>query len=162
MQTSIPSFSSLFLMLLSILKMKHIFLHFSLFRSYSFQSPSFPVSYFLFLSPACLLLHIIYFFFLLLFLSLSVFCFLCCCLLSFLLSSTFILYLCLLLYSLVLFSLSFVHLCVCFFVIIIIIIIIISFLSSCSSFLYLLPFNFLSAFTFFYIFLSLLFFLLQG
>ena len=47
MQTSILPFSSLFNLLLLFLKMKQIFLHFSLFRSYFFQSLSFLVFYFL-------------------------------------------------------------------------------------------------------------------
>ena len=67
--------------------MKNIFLHFSLFRSYSFQSVSCPVFYFPYLLFSifllCLSLHILYFLFLLLSLSLSLFYFISCCLLSF-------------------------------------------------------------------------------
>ena len=73
-------------------QMKHIFLRFSLVRSYSFQSLSIPLFYFPFLLLSIFLLslslHIFYFFFLLFSLSLSVFYFFSCCLLSF--SSDFI------------------------------------------------------------------------
>ena len=147
--------------------MKHIFLHFSLFRSYSFQS--FFSCVLLSLSSTFYLSPLSFFAYPLL--SLSVF--LVCLLLSFLLPSIFLLwlslstnfsfcfylFLCLLLsfldffnfhslpvfyYNPVLFSLSF-----CAFVLL--------FLSFCSSFLYFLPSSFLPTFsayfsTFFFLF----------
>ena len=130
-----------------------------LFSVFLFLCSTFPVFYFLPFSSVCLSLHILYF----LFLSfLSVFYFLSCCLLSF--SSNFLclpsnfsfcfyLFLCLLLsffaffyfhslpvfYSIPL-TLLFIllRICVCV-LLLLLLLLLLSFLSSCSSFLYFLP-----------------------
>ena len=134
-----------------IYPLNETFLHFSLFRSYSFQSLflcfTFPVFYFLSISSVLLYISSTFFF---------SFCLFVCCVLPFLVPSIFLLWLssssnfsfCFYLFLCVLlclssiifpllFSLSFCVFMPFFFL---------SFLSSCSSFLYFLSSNFLSVF----------------
>ena len=145
--------------------MKHTFLHFSYFRSYSFQSffscVLISLSSTFYISPVFLCISSTFSFCL----SLSVFYFLSCCLLSFssdflCLSSNFsfcfYLFLCLLLSFLAFFYFHSLHvfydipltllfillrICVCF-LLLLLLLLLSSSLSSCSSFLYFLPFTF--------------------